>query len=187
MFYDPAWLGIHNKMHIENKAKKPFILQFILLPALICMPLFAQASNHQGDEGNGKHKGDYYYYDHDDHHHKHNKKHKHKGKKYDCDVKKYSSHYDNSLISININFGDVRPVAVNYGLVGYKGLPPGIEKQIRRGKPLPPGIAKKALPASFRACLPTYSGYEWRMSGKDLLLVAIKTAIVAEIIENVFE
>ncbi len=173
-------------MYPDKSAKKSFILQFFLLPALMCVPLLSHASNHQGDEGNGHHRGGYYY-EHDDHHHKHHKKHKHKGKKYHCDTAKYASRYDNSLVSININFGDVRPVAINYGLVGYQGLPPGIEKQIRRGKPLPPGIAKKALPASFSACLPKYSGYEWRMSGKDLLFVAMKTAIVAEIIENVFE
>ncbi|HGN0868501.1 anti-virulence regulator CigR family protein [Providencia sp. JUb39] len=90
-------------------------------------------------------------------------------------------------ISFSVNFGNVRPLAIEYGLTGYKGLPPGIAKQVRRGKPLPPGIAKKVLPSKFIHQLPVYAGYEWKMSGKDLILVAIGTAVVAEIIENVFE
>ncbi len=78
-------------------------------------------------------------------------------------------------------------LAIEYGLTGYQGLPPGIAKQVSRGKPLPPGIAKKSLPAGFTSQLPVYVGYEWKISGRDLLLVAVGTAIVAEVIENVFE
>lgn len=33
-------------------------------------------------------------------------------------------------------------LAVNLGLTGYQSLPPGIAKNLARGKPLPPGIAK---------------------------------------------
>ncbi len=51
---------------------------------------------------------------------------------------------------------------VNYGLVGYQALPPGIAKNVVRGKALPPGIAKKTLPASMINDLPYYPGYEWR-------------------------
>jgi hypothetical protein len=49
---------------------------------------------------------------------------------------------------------------VNYGLTGYDSLP-GIAKNLARGKPLPPGIAKKTVPASMLG-LPSYPGYEWR-------------------------
>lgn len=35
-----------------------------------------------------------------------------------------------------------------------KGLPPGILKNLRRGKPLPPGIAMHRLPAGLAARLP---------------------------------
>jgi len=34
--------------------------------------------------------------------------------------------------------------------------------------------------------LPYHPGYEWRIAGSDLILVAIGTAIVADILRNVF-
>ena len=43
----------------------------------------------------------------------------------------------------DISYTTARALAVNYGLTGYKALPPGIAKNLARGKPLPPGIAKK--------------------------------------------
>ncbi len=62
---------------------------------------------------------------------------------------------------------------------------PGIAKNLVRGKPLPPGIAKKTLPASMINDLPYYPGYEWRAVGDDLVLVALSTAIVTSIINGV--
>lgn len=64
---------------------------------------------------------------------------------------------------------------------------PGIAKNLVRGKPLPPGIAKKTLPASMINDLPYYPGYEWRAVGDDLVLVALSTAIVTSIINGVFD
>ena len=62
-----------------------------------------------------------------------------------------------------------------------------IAKNLVRGKPLPPGIAKKAVPASMLEQLPHYPGYEWRIAGNDLVLIAVSTAIVTSIINNVFD
>lgn len=76
---------------------------------------------------------------------------------------------------------------MNYGLVGYQALPPGIAKNVARGEPLPPGIAKKTLPASMINDLPYYPGYEWRAVGDDLVLVALSTAIVTAVINGVFD
>jgi Ni/Co efflux regulator RcnB len=70
---------------------------------------------------------------------------------------------------------------------GYKPLPPGIRKNLARGKPLPPGIAMKAPPPRYIERLPRYEGYEWRVYGTDLVLVAIGTAIVADILNGVFQ
>src|SRR3546814_10843108 len=53
--------------------------------------------------------------------------------------------------------------ALDYGLTGYSALPPGIRKNLARGKPLPPGIQKKIVPGSLLSRLPRYSGYEWRV------------------------
>ncbi|WP_336284339.1 anti-virulence regulator CigR family protein [Citrobacter arsenatis] len=90
-------------------------------------------------------------------------------------------------VNSDISFSRARSLAVNYGLVGYQALPPGIAKNLVRGKPLPPGIAKKTLPASMIKDLPYYPGYEWRAVGDDLVLVALSTAIVASVINGVFD
>lgn len=90
-------------------------------------------------------------------------------------------------VDSDISFSRARSFAVNYGLVGYQALPPGIAKNVVRGKPLPPGIAKKTLPASMINDLPYYPGYEWRAIGNDLVLVALSTAIVTSVINGVFD
>ncbi|MFS6932823.1 anti-virulence regulator CigR family protein [Klebsiella oxytoca] len=90
-------------------------------------------------------------------------------------------------VSADISFSRARSLAVNYGLTGYQSLPPGIAKNLARGKPLPPGIAKKAVPASMLNELPYYPGYEWRVVGQDLVLIALSTAIVTSIINGVFD
>lgn len=90
-------------------------------------------------------------------------------------------------VDSDISFSRARSYAVNYGLVGYQALPPGIAKNLVRGKPLPPGIAKKTLPSSMINDLPYYPGYEWRAVGDDLVLVALSTAIVTSVINGVFK
>ncbi|KDD46362.1 hypothetical protein L532_1315 [Bordetella bronchiseptica OSU095] len=80
-----------------------------------------------------------------------------------------------------ITISTARGYAVEYGVTGYGSLPPGIRKNLARGKPLPPGIAKKALPPSMLARLPVYPGYEWRVAGSDLVLVALAGAVVADV------
>lgn len=62
------------------------------------------------------------------------------------------------LVSVNISHDRVRSLALNYGLTGYRSLPPGIAKNLARGKPLPPGIAKKMVPSSMLRDLPVLSG-----------------------------
>jgi len=69
-----------------------------------------------------------------------------------------------------------------YGQVD--ALPPGIRKNLARGKPLPPGIAKKLDP-DFARQLPYYQGYEWRQVGTDAALINITTGIVREIMRDV--
>lgn len=103
-------------------------------------------------------------------------------------------HYDNgvyrnddNLITVNLSRDRARALAHNYGLTGNRSLPPGIAKNLARGKPLPPGIAKKVVPRSMLRELPQYPGYEWRIAGDDLVLVALSTAIVASVINGVFD
>jgi hypothetical protein len=65
-------------------------------------------------------------------------------------------------------------------------LPPGIQKNLARGKPLPPGIAKK-LDGRLVGRLPHYDGYEWQQVGVDLILVALATGLVYEVLNGAFD
>ena len=90
-------------------------------------------------------------------------------------------------VTIGISTGEARRIAIDLGLTGYDGLPPGIAKNVARGKPLPPGIAKQYPPRNMLGRLPEVDDHEWRISGKDLILIAIGTAIVVEVLEEVFD
>jgi len=91
-----------------------------------------------------------------------------------------------SQVSVSITVEQARRIALDVGARGYKPLPPGIRKNLARGKPLPPGIAKQYAPAPMVARLPAYAGHEWRIVGTDLVLVAIATAVVVDILLDVF-
>ncbi len=65
-------------------------------------------------------------------------------------------------------------------------LPPGIQKNLARGKPLPPGIAKK-LDGRLLGQLPHYDGYEWMQAGVDLILVAVATGIIYEVLDGALD
>ncbi|WP_193091389.1 anti-virulence regulator CigR family protein [Halomonas colorata] len=60
-------------------------------------------------------------------------------------------------------------------------LPPGIQRQIERGKPLPPGIAKR-FDRPLAAQLPSYPGYEWEYVGSDVVLIEAATRVVVDIL-----
>ncbi len=91
------------------------------------------------------------------------------------------------LVYAGITAALAHQYALDYGLSGYSSLPPGIRKNLARGKPLPPGIAKKMVPGPLLGRLPRYPGYEWRVVGSDLILIAIATAIVSDILYDVFD
>jgi len=65
-------------------------------------------------------------------------------------------------------------------------LPPGIQNNLARGKPLPPGIAKK-LDGRLLGQLPRYDGYEWMQAGVDLILVAVATGIIYEVLSGALD
>jgi len=90
------------------------------------------------------------------------------------------------LIRAGITVSLARDYASDYRAVGYGPLPPGIRKNLARGKPLPPGIAKKVVPSGMLSRLPVYPGYEWRVAGTDLILVSLATLVVADVLADVF-
>jgi hypothetical protein len=67
-----------------------------------------------------------------------------------------------------------------------KGLPPGIAKNLARGKPLPPGIAKQVLPNDLLLRLPAPpDGYERIIVAGKILLIELGTQIVRDILTDV--
>jgi hypothetical protein len=63
------------------------------------------------------------------------------------------------------------------------GLPPGIEKNLQRGKPLPPGIAKQYLPQDLLIKLPRPgAGLEYLVVAGKLLLVEVATQVIREVL-----
>jgi len=66
------------------------------------------------------------------------------------------------------------------------GLPPGIAKNLQRGKPLPPGIAKQHLPHGLHESLPPPpSGYERIIVDGRVLLVEIATRVIHDILTDI--
>lgn len=61
-------------------------------------------------------------------------------------------------------------------------LPPNIH--VERGRPLPRGYGRPLDAAALRH-LPHYDGYQWRRLGSDVVLVAVGTGLVYEILDNV--
>ena len=93
---------------------------------------------------------------------------------------------DAGLVGAGITLEAARRLALDYDLTGYSALPPGIAKNLARGKPLPPGIARKMVPGNMLGKLPVHPGYEWRVAGADLILVSVGTAVVADVLRDVF-
>jgi Ni/Co efflux regulator RcnB len=68
----------------------------------------------------------------------------------------------------------------------HKGLPPGIAKNLARGKPLPPGIAKQHLPDGLVHALPAPPrGYERIIVDGKVLLVEIATQVIHDILSDI--
>jgi Ni/Co efflux regulator RcnB len=82
------------------------------------------------------------------------------------------------------DFGDVRRTIQEHREVIGRGqpLPPNIH--VVKGHPLPRGYGRRLDDRSLQY-LPRYDGYEWRRLGTDVVLVAIGSGIVYEILEGV--
>jgi len=95
-----------------------------------------------------------------------------------------------TTVSVTVVFRDTDRVAFRDYILTHKiaaqPLPPGIAKNVARGKPLPPGIAKRALPAGLIALAPKV--------GKDVsfaivgdIVVATKGGVVIDVMAGVFK
>ena len=68
---------------------------------------------------------------------------------------------------------------------GVEALPPGIRRRLERGKPLPPGIAKKNAPPELQSRLELPAGYEIMEVGLDVLLVEVATNIIHDVLMDI--
>ncbi|HJU76019.1 MAG TPA: anti-virulence regulator CigR family protein [Gemmatimonadaceae bacterium] len=66
-----------------------------------------------------------------------------------------------------------------------KPLPPGIAKNLARGKRVPPGLMRSRLPDDLIVRLPRRDGYEWAVAN-DVVILIDATGIVRDILRNVF-
>jgi hypothetical protein len=65
-------------------------------------------------------------------------------------------------------------------------LPPGIAKNVARGKPLPPGIAKRAVPAELVVVGPKVEkDVSFAIVGE--VVVALKGGVVIDVLAGVFK
>lgn len=83
-----------------------------------------------------------------------------------------------------INERELRQLLRQHDAPRAESLPPGIQRNLERGKPLPPGIAKR-FDGQWASQLPQYAGYEWERVGADVVLIEAATRIVVDVIVDV--
>lgn len=67
-------------------------------------------------------------------------------------------------------------------------LPPGLQKRLDRGEPLPPGLAGRPLPPGLVERLgPAAPGTERLIAGKNVVLIEQATGIVLDIVRDVLK
>lgn len=98
-------------------------------------------------------------------------------------------------ISVVFSTDEIRIIRAHYDSQGgnghrgkgkHKGLPPGIAKNLARGKPLPPGIARQSLPYDLiRALPPVMDGHERIIVAGKILLIEIATHIIIDVLSDV--
>ena len=115
---------------------------------------------------------------------KHQNKGKHGGPSVERDADDKLTHSVITAAETNIIHDFIRRQGVQ-AFGPPQGLPPGIAKNLARGKPLPPGIAKRYLPQGLLGQLPRRQGYELIVADRDILLVNEATRIIVDVLKGV--
>ena len=95
---------------------------------------------------------------------------------------------DRASVEIVFSTDEATQIRAYFGAnpqAGTESLPPGIRKNLARGKPLPPGIAKKVLPRQLEQALPTHEGFQRLQVGLDVFLVEVATGIIHDVLMDV--
>jgi Ni/Co efflux regulator RcnB len=66
-----------------------------------------------------------------------------------------------------------------------RALQPDVARKYARGRRLPPGIAKQSLPPDLERRLSAQPGYQYVAVDSDVLLIAVSTGIVVDILFDV--
>ncbi|KJZ39839.1 MULTISPECIES: anti-virulence regulator CigR family protein [Pseudomonas] len=150
-----------------------------LIATVACCALVSGSATAWADPGNGKGQGNAKGNPQNTQDHGNQKGHGNKGNN------SGGSDWDNGP---SINRSSILGIVGGYPDYWSPGpaLPPGIQKNLARGKPLPPGIAKK-LDGRLIGRLPHYEGYEWQQAGTDLILVALATGLIYEVLNGAFD
>lgn len=95
-----------------------------------------------------------------------------------------------TVVSASVIFRDVDRATFHDYFSTHKiapqALPPGIAKNVARGKPLPPGIAKRALPADLLALGPKVD-QDVSFSIVGDVVVAIRGGAVIDVLAGAFK
>ena len=89
---------------------------------------------------------------------------------------------------ISFSLGDRDLIQAHYGSnpnPDAKPLPPGIRRNLARGKSMPAGIAKRFPPDALRSSLSMPERYEVIEVGLDVFLVEVATRIIHDVLMDV--
>ncbi len=89
---------------------------------------------------------------------------------------------------ISFSVGDREQIRAYYSSnpnPGIEALPPGLRKNLARGKAMPPGIAKRFPPDGLRTSLSVPIRYEVIEVGWDVFLVEVATGIIHDVLMDV--
>lgn len=92
--------------------------------------------------------------------------------------------------SVSISVGDraiIREFYASHTQPGVETLPPGIRRNLARGKPLPPGIAKRVPPQDLRSRIRIPERFEIVEVGLDVFLVEAATGLIHDVLMDVIE
>lgn len=91
-------------------------------------------------------------------------------------------------VSVSLSVGDqtvIREYYASHPREGVESLPPGIRRNLARGKPLPPGIAKRMPPEDLRSRVRVPEQYEIVEVGVDVFLVEVATGIIHDALMDI--
>jgi hypothetical protein len=91
-------------------------------------------------------------------------------------------------VAFSVDAGMEKLIRAFYGerpAFGVEALPPGIRRNLARGKPLPPGIAKRSAPPELVSTLALPRGYELVEVGLDVFVVEVATAVIHDVLMDV--